>query len=151
MDVVSVVRCPAAGCGGRLRPELRAGISVDRCDRCSGLWFDARELDAWLREHNPSEPGSTEDALPRRGSGGRPCPRCRRSMETSGWTDLVLDRCPDCRGLFVEFHEMGTLEREPLPAVPESIESRLQRACITAGWSLLSAKALILLLLRFLR
>jgi Zn-finger nucleic acid-binding protein len=146
VDATTSLRCPGPACGGTMLPDTRSGVTADRCDRCSSLWFDASELDAWLAD------GAPESVIPRRGPGARRCPRaCDGSMETAGWTDLVLDRCPTCRGLFVEAREIGDLEQFNLPTESQSIESRLQVAMVSAGWTLLSAKGIIILILRFLR
>jgi uncharacterized paraquat-inducible protein A len=38
------MKCPK--CGADLKVELLRGIEVDRCEECSGVWFDAGELEA---------------------------------------------------------------------------------------------------------
>jgi Zn-finger nucleic acid-binding protein len=131
--------------------EARDSITVDRCERCRGLWFDARELDQWLAAVNPAHASLPEDQIPRRGIGTRQCPRCSESLETAGWPGLVLDRCPGCRGLFVELNELARIESAEMPHEGVTFEARLQGAIVSAGWTLLSAKGIVLLVLRFLR
>src|SRR4051812_25663921 len=92
----SALRCPALACGGTLVPESGHGITVDRCDRCTGLWFDAKELDRWLADFYADTKDLPEHRMPRRGHGGHPCPHCLQPMDSAGWTGLVLDRCPIC-------------------------------------------------------
>jgi Zn-finger nucleic acid-binding protein len=29
-------------------------VSIDRCDKCNGLWLDAGELEEIIKEENPS-------------------------------------------------------------------------------------------------
>lgn len=143
------LRCPA--CRATMHPETRAGVTVDRCTRCEALWFDASELDRVLGDAYAATDGPPESRIPRRGIGTRPCPRCVKPLETAGWTGLVLDRCKRCRGLFVEARELLHMEREQLPNEALTIEARLQGAMVSAGWALLTAQAIAILLLRFMR
>lgn len=130
--------------------EVREGVTADRCDRCRGLWFDADELDRWLTGAAAVAP-VPEAHIPRRGVSSRRCPRCAGAMETAGWTGLVLDLCKACGGLFVEANELLQLERTQRVPEGQSIGSMLRDACVSAGWTLLSAKALVILLMRFVR
>jgi Zn-finger nucleic acid-binding protein len=131
-------------------PETRDGVTADRCERCRGLWFDASELDAWLAEECPGV-AAPEGWIPRRGVGTRRCPRCSEALETAGWPGIVLDRCPRCRGLFLEVNELASIERGEMPSETSGLEARLQSAIVSGGWTILSAKGIVLLVLRFLR
>ena len=132
-------------------PERRRGVTADRCDRCDGLWFDAQELDAWLTATGSSEIGPVESRLPARGLGSRPCPRCEHALDTAGWTDLVLDRCRTCHGLFVEAHEFVRMQREGLPMDDAALESRFAEMLVDLGWTVLVASELAVIIMRFLR
>jgi Zn-finger nucleic acid-binding protein len=134
-----------------MTPETRSGVTADRCDRCGGLWFDAEELDRWLGDAYVTDAGPPESRIPPRGDGSRPCPRCDCAMHTAGWTGLVLDRCGKCRGLFVEASEIIRLQKDGLPDEAGPFESRLADAMVDAGWTLLVATDLALLIMRFLR
>lgn len=69
--------------------EVRGDITADRCARCGGLWFDARELDAWLaREESPV--AAVELELPRRGMTSRGCQRCQAWTDTSNGAYAAL-------------------------------------------------------------
>ena len=46
------MRCPK--CGGRLAPARYHGVTVDRCQDCKGVWFDAGEAESLLDK----EPGA---------------------------------------------------------------------------------------------
>jgi Zn-finger nucleic acid-binding protein len=145
-----VTRCPH--CPGYLTPETRAGITVDRCERCGGLWFDAEELDRCLAHIYPDGVPTPESRIPSRGVGSRPCPRCVHALETAGWNDLILDRCTTCRGLFVESKEFLHMQKQELPVgSTETFEAWLTERLVEGGWTLLGAGHLTLLILRFLR
>ncbi len=128
--------------------ESWADVQLDRCPNCHALWFDARELERCLGSQGTTHARSVlEAALPERGVGGRSCPRCwPKPMETVGWTGVVIDRCPACRGLFVEFGELDRLQRHGAPE--ESIELIVQGAMIRTGANLLAATGLIHILVR---
>ena len=132
-------------------PESRNGVVADRCERCRGVWFDGAEIDRWLRDLLPDATESLEERIPDRGTPSRQCPRCIASTETAGWSGLVLDRCPECRGLFVESHELDFLTREGPPASAHSLEERFKAAMVSAGWTMLTVKGVVVILLRFLR
>jgi hypothetical protein len=69
-------------------------------------------------------------------------------MGTVGWTGVVIDRCPACHGLFVEFGELERLRRHGAPE--ESIELVVQQAMIRTGANILGAAGLIHILVRVL-
>jgi Zn-finger nucleic acid-binding protein len=144
------MRCPGAGCAGRMTSEERFGVTVDRCEKCSALWFDAEELDRWLGDAAATDDGRPESLIPARGVGSRPCPRCTHALDTAGWTGLVLDRCKNCRGLFVEAGELTRLQADGLPGESDPFELRLRAAFVDLGWTLLGAQGLTRLVMRLL-
>lgn len=134
-----------------MQHETMAGSTVDRCNECGSLWFDAEELDRWWNELYPAEARLPEACVPRRGLSGRTCPRCEGLLEAAGWTGVVLDRCPGCRGLLVEPHDLRELRAEGIPARANSFEADFAAAMVNAGWWLLAARAFANLAIRFLR
>jgi uncharacterized protein len=46
------MRCPK--CGQQMAEEDRAGIKIDRCSGCGGVFFDAGELDLLLKAEGQS-------------------------------------------------------------------------------------------------
>jgi Zn-finger nucleic acid-binding protein len=133
-----------------MTPETRAGVTVDKCDRCDGLWFDAAELDRWLGDAYTPDARPPESRIPARGLGSRPCPRCHCALDTAGWTGLVLDRCGTCRGLFVEAPEIIRMQHEGLPAETAAFETRFAEAMVQSGWNVLAAAGLARLILQVL-
>jgi Zn-finger nucleic acid-binding protein len=131
--------------------DSRDGVTIDRCYSCGGLWFDAQELDRCLLALYAEDSPPPEARIPERGVGTRRCPRCDRFMKTAGWTGLVLDRCPNCRGLFVEASELAQMECAQPPMDAGTFETRLHEVMISAGWTLLYAKTIALVIVRFLR
>jgi Zn-finger nucleic acid-binding protein len=128
-----------------------AGTTVDHCPFCEGLWFDGSELDKLLagagRPH-------LEALIPPRGASALTCPRCKPraliTMAAAGWSGIVLERCPTCRGLFVDAPEFRSLIREGAPT-GHSVEQTLQAMGRDAGTDLLSLEGFWYFLLSLLR
>lgn len=100
-------------CAGMLQEKLVNGVAVDICNQCSGIWFDAGEMD-WLVEiyklaiddhfngkhyHLDQRPGH--------------CPRCSSDdkhvpleQEHGGFN---IDTCPFCKGHWLEAGELSAL------------------------------------------
>ena len=51
-EPVATMPCPR--CEGMLHEETFDEVSIDRCDRCNGVWLDAGELEQIIKEENPS-------------------------------------------------------------------------------------------------
>ena len=108
--------CPK--CDAQLLSLRFKEVEVDFCERCRGLWLDAGELEALLRQtgaaaNDPllafqNQPGAT----PR----GRKhlCSRCDRALHEitvprPGAEALRLDRCPRGHGLWFDANELQQL------------------------------------------
>lgn len=125
--------------------------TIDQCSDCQGLWFDATDLDRATPEPTAAAYPTLEASLPERGRATRHCPRCDIPLRTAGWDALVFDRCPTCRGIYLDRRDWQQLERGDVPATAVPFETSLRDFMLTAGWTLLHAKAVLLILSRFLR
>lgn len=38
------------------------------------------------------------------------CPRCKVALNEKKFKDIDVDHCPQCKGLWLEFHELDQLE-----------------------------------------
>ncbi|MCB1582298.1 MAG: zf-TFIIB domain-containing protein [Marinicella sp.] len=50
-SIQSELACPA--CHQLLFRKIVDGIELDSCEQCSGIWFDAKELNQIIRNHVP--------------------------------------------------------------------------------------------------
>jgi membrane associated rhomboid family serine protease/Zn-finger nucleic acid-binding protein len=85
-----------------------AGVTLDLCPTCRGLWFDGGEVEK--AEHLAVELVRTKAT----GIAHRPCPRCSGRLEEAtlaGPGSLLLDECSRCGGLFFDAGELGRLRR----------------------------------------
>lgn len=131
-----------------MREERVGETLIDRCEYCGGIWFDSTELDACVAPTLPAGAQPPEVRIPARGRSVRRCPRCDIYLGTAGWSGLVLDRCPTCRGLFVELSEWAYLKAHEAPRDAQSFEADLRDALVSAGWALFSADGLVATLTR---
>ena len=113
-----------------------AAVVIDSCPKCGGVWYDKGELDA----RDESVWTNVEDLdFETRLSGGRRalCPRCEVSLapvSPGAAREVVIDRCPDCFGFWLDAGELesiqslaGRLDSEILrkmTAVPQPDEVR---------------------------
>ena len=132
-----------------MHAQHRAGVAIDVCSDCGMVWFDAEELDRCLEDAVPAGDPPDEADIPDRGPSTRRCPRCAVLLRCAGWTDAVIDRCRQCRGLLVGARELRTLAVMPDPSGERRFES-LRDQAIAAGWTVLAAKGWLFLLLRVL-
>lgn len=131
------MKCPA--CDQQMNHRDRGGTEIDVCAKCRGVWLDATELDAILGADDDStsvEAGLDDSAaLPEQcrycGEDSDPdgrCPACQRPVGLSCPHDdkpmyivdaagVELDRCPTCKGLWVDGFErtkLGKMREELL-------------------------------------
>ena len=125
--------------GGLICPKCDTPLSVtavkevvlDHCQSCSGLWFDAGELEAVckkggvneVRSLSISQAGEVDDEGRTwksvwfdENEGG--CPRCRKPMkrvESEGKKGLYVDACPICEGVWYDGGEVDMLLKEGDP------------------------------------
>lgn len=102
---------PCPKCGGKLELVTYAGIEVDRCLYCEGIWFDSFEIEK-LKEIKGSECIDTGD--PQTGSqfdnlkNDIDCPRCHQKMIRMVDIDRHLinyEQCFSCQGVWLDAGE----------------------------------------------
>ena len=87
-------------------------LMADRCPGCEGMWLDKSKVSRldesiWADRQKDVEPrpsGGTHGILM--------CPRCSTALEPICLIDaakLVVDRCPECAGLWLDIGEVSVL------------------------------------------
>ncbi|MGH7874372.1 MAG: zf-TFIIB domain-containing protein [Candidatus Binatia bacterium] len=106
------MKCPK--CGTETLGEVFVeNVAVDRCSTCDGIWFDAHELNQLLaddaRQIASLRRGSThEQADAKKGR----CPRDDSDLLrvfSAIEKTVVLDACPECRGIWLDGGEFTKL------------------------------------------
>ena len=99
--------CPK--CQGRLHEDtLKAsGVGVDSCPSCRGMWFERDELAA----HSAAVEGRLVPGADA-GISGRGCPACGVPMTKFRYsgTEVEVDLCEECRGVWLDLGELKRLE-----------------------------------------
>jgi uncharacterized protein len=96
-----------------LQPETLAGVTVDGCPRCHGVWLDAGELDAlstlgWTEVRSLAAGRLSPEQNQKRGN----CPRDHSPLlrvYSALQRAIVLDRCGQCGGVWLDGGELRAL------------------------------------------
>lgn len=115
MPTKLALACPR--CQAPLAPRVFGSVTIDVCEACGGHWYDAGELER-IRELGPTErPQDSPGVAPRwvdSKGGAITCPRCRMPLATERYaysSDLVLDRCENCNGVWVDAGELDRMDQ----------------------------------------
>jgi len=133
----TTLTCPR--CQVVLREHALGPVVVDGCDACGGLWFDTDELTKLARggqevvvaaEGVFAPPDPVADLMPAKGL----CPRCQvplYAFEFAHTPGVVLDACPQCRGVWIDDGELESIGRRLAPkqaaATPEAPRPSVRR------------------------
>jgi Zn-finger nucleic acid-binding protein len=127
-------RTPCPVCLGVTLQKVRlkaAGVYLDHCPRCGGIWFDAGEVQQLLSKR----PDVLWENVPRRTDVSRAqchschaytdrdalrctacgqktlfdCPSCQQQMRQARYGDLTLDVCKRCKGVWFDHHELSAI------------------------------------------
>ena len=96
-----------------LREFSVEGTAVDRCSSCDGIWFDAQELIKLLAEDARYVAELRRGDVKEHAGGIKGvCPRDAAELlrvYSSIDRTVVLDACPDCRGIWLDGGEFERL------------------------------------------
>jgi len=115
------MKCPV--CQTTLSPSFYAGQTIDICKQCGGVWFDSEELSPVVKtvaEQNDIPPLSVKETLNRTApeplcaEQDKLCPRCNIPTSLFNYSydsNIFLNRCPSCRGIWADRGELRQLAR----------------------------------------
>lgn len=115
------MNCP--NCKSRLRSIRYEGIDIETCQHCGGEWLDADELGkvVQIREVKFDDQERRAIAESTTITGVRlkdvdrdlTCPKCGGTTDPvnyGGDTGIILDRCPSCRGFWLDGQELEKVQ-----------------------------------------
>ncbi|MGA1821918.1 MAG: zf-TFIIB domain-containing protein [Thermoplasmatota archaeon] len=104
--------CPRCGIGMKkiFITQRDFIIAVDHCIECEGYWFDSEELNSVIEDKNNLIDGRTEELLDE-GEHLR-CPRCSVEMETQYMFDVIIDKCHECEGIWLDRGELYQIQKK---------------------------------------
>ena len=105
------------------RTTYEGDVQVDRCPDCGGIWLDHGELEA-IEELQENDYRAELKTIPNyfeksyemalaRSEGTYMCPQCERAMEKREYafcSQVMIDVCPQCRGVWLHEDEIAELE-----------------------------------------
>lgn len=99
--------CPHCSDTELVQEVARAGVVVDVCRSCGGVWLDEGEI-FFFTGGDKRISGALERGLIDPEKSNRRCPRCVVPLEEGGLfsRDPRIDRCPSCRGLWFDGGEL---------------------------------------------
>ncbi len=120
---MAISNCPK--CTGATQEWTSAGVTLDHCRRCKGLWFDEGELSRHFANLGVVVEEGVED-----GARATPysCPSCDGSTLIEGRLGGVkVDTCQGCHGIFLDLGEVSEL-------VGVSNRNRVPEDSVAAGF-----------------
>lgn len=102
------MQCPA--CGRPMEPYRLTGLEVDRCQVCSVVWFDARELKRFLSLVDRPRPEESAPVPEQPPAEAVRCPRCPgQPLERAHWRQFPLAVCGRCSGILLTYTALAAL------------------------------------------
>ena len=116
------MKCPF--CSNRLRQVKSRSAIIDICPKCKGIWFDSGELADFIRTLTESGkiPPKKPPVFERRKvqtsysvkEEDRICPKCEKGLRRFNYSydsNVFLDKCPDCGGIWTDGGEVQQIVR----------------------------------------
>ncbi|MBB3208095.1 hypothetical protein FHS27_003922 [Rhodopirellula rubra] len=116
------MQCPRDG-ATLVSTKYEGEIVVDQCPSCGGVWLDSGELQALqqLVERDHKTHLRRIDIIARAYEFARQktraeitCPKCGGRMESGEYvycSQIMIDRCVDCSGVWLDKGELAALEQ----------------------------------------
>lgn len=116
------MNCPA--CNKKLKNINYENQEIDLCLKCGGIWFDKDELfevTNSLLSKNKIDPQTVKEAyrdkiinLDKIKQLQRKCPRCNVDMRLNNHSydsNIIIDKCPNCNGIWTDKGEMQAIAK----------------------------------------
>lgn len=119
-------KCPVCK-DDQLSPEkISANVEVDLCPKCGGMWFEKGEIGDFTKfsEDIPDFKKLSKEAR----ESQKRCPDCHAAlseMKFTGSSELMVDHCPNCSGVWLDGGEARSLGN--IAANPEDVKLRISR------------------------
>ncbi|MFO0913616.1 MAG: zf-TFIIB domain-containing protein [Pirellulales bacterium] len=105
------MKCPH--CQIDLSREVVAGVELDRCEVCHGLWLDDLELGTVVCSSVPSEITGRLSVTPDRlRSEAIECPKCAAELRQNNYaydSGITVKKCGRCGGVWLESGQLAQL------------------------------------------
>jgi len=112
---MSLLTCP--NCRSEMSEVKEPDITIDRCEKCGGIFLDKKELNALATgmagdiEFCSIDDEPHKDRFPIRN-----CPKCpnqeMRKINLLAYSDTIFDFCPHCQGFYLDKGELRAMNIE---------------------------------------
>ncbi|MDJ0700754.1 MAG: zf-TFIIB domain-containing protein [Woeseiaceae bacterium] len=110
------MQCPE--CDIQLAEVVKLDIHLDLCAGCRGIWFDSGELETYRQRVVGGRVLSVLEFVRDPESPACTCPGCgQRTLVAGKLGNLRLDKCGNCRGVFVPATTIDTFKPKSTTAV----------------------------------
>jgi Zn-finger nucleic acid-binding protein len=109
------MECPACRKNSLASFFTMAGVVVEHCAECGGIWLDKGDI-LFLSKDSLRVQEAVARGLAEKKSTDRQCPRCEARMEEGSLfrPELQIDQCPKCLGLWFDDEELAqAVEEDP--------------------------------------
>ena len=120
------MKCPK--CRAEIHEMTIEGVDLDFCSACKGIWFDRDEM-AFMVELPVDMPEIERVKMEARKT-DYDCPRCGSKLEEMKFAearDLLVDRCPNCEGIWLDKNELPKVEE--IASTIGDAKSKIMLAC----------------------
>ena len=97
-------------------------ISYNVCEACGSFWLDAGELKKMAYQVEGDIEVSSEDKIEDISGPKKKCPRCPDTTLDKvfflGYSDIILDRCGNCEGFWLDGGELDLINKELQEIMP---------------------------------
>jgi Zn-finger nucleic acid-binding protein len=97
--------CPRDGSHLDERHVPSMGVRIDACPKCHGVFLDAEGLQSLTKRKAPTPMRRADFASPLRCS----CPACGAALSRRAVSDVAVDACVACGGVWLEAHTLAQL------------------------------------------
>jgi len=120
-SIINIMKCPIDQIELE-KKNYESLVEIDECPKCSGIWLDQGELEKIqdIQENDysedlkkvPNEMIAAHEKARQQNAADITCPNCKVEMfKKEGYaTQIVIDKCPKCFGVWLNKGELKALE-----------------------------------------
>ena len=117
---MSALPCPR--CAVAMAERTEAGIRAHRCPVCEGMWIPGNDLPAAIRLEAAEQGVQLAAVALLEGPAvptDRTCPGCATVLERLAMRGVEVERCPACRGVFLDYGEGALITKRVMAAAAQ--------------------------------
>jgi len=129
---MATLKCPTCENSALDKSNVQ-GVAIHSCAKCKGTWLNKGELNRIAHPIEGDLEYCSEDNTDQDRTSGLKCPepKCKGrqlvKVNFITYSDISLDYCPDCHGIWLDPGELEAIDTEidKLRKIPESWEHKI--------------------------